>query len=281
MIPPPALDAALEAAFGAVAQAAPLVRADFLGGARDVETKSDGTPVTSTDRRVEEVVRAHLRRTTPGLGLLGEEFGAEGDARDRWVIDPLDGTRNFVAGIPIVATLVGLEIDGQAVLGVVHAPLLGGSGRGRTWWAVQGAGAWRCDGTRARPDRATRIEARTTARLADAFVLHGGLRRVQRAGLWDALASIVADCARTRGFGDFEGHMLVAEGKADAMLDAGVAIHDVTAVRPIVEEAGGRWCVPDGTPLDADFRGTFVSSVAPLVDELARRLHVGPDEGRP
>jgi histidinol-phosphatase len=232
-----------------------------------VERKADASPVTQADRGSEEAIREALRRATPELGLLGEEYGQEGDERDRWVIDPLDATRNFVAGLPYFATLLGLELDGELVLGVVHAAVLG-----ETWCAVRGGGAWAGTGTDPATCRARRLRVSETAALGDAFVQHGGLVHFQRSGLWPAFGDLVARAGRTRGFGDWWGHMLVAEGRCDAMVEGAVHYHDVAAIRPILEEAGGVFRTLGGVPLGAGFHGPVLSSNRELAPELAGLL---------
>ncbi|HEY4595674.1 MAG TPA: inositol monophosphatase family protein, partial [Thermoanaerobaculia bacterium] len=147
----------LEAALAACRRAGEIHRQHFRSAALRVELKKDASPVTVADRGSEEAIRETLHRAIPELGLLGEEFGQEGSERDRWIIDPIDATKNFVAGLPFFATLIGLELGGELVLGVVHAPVLGpGSGLfaegdpaalGETWWAARGQGAWGGTGT--------------------------------------------------------------------------------------------------------------------------------------
>src|SRR4051812_10187968 len=150
----------LEAALAACRRAGEIHREHFRSAALRVELKKDASPVTVADRASEEAIRETLHRATPELGLLGEEFGQEGSETDRWIIDPIDATKNFVAGLPFFATLIGLELGGELVMGVVHAPVLGpGSGffaaqedgdpaaLGETWWAARGQGAWGGTGT--------------------------------------------------------------------------------------------------------------------------------------
>jgi len=260
----------LAAALAACRRAGAIHREHFRSAELSVEKKVDATPVTQADRGAEEAIRETLRRATPELGLLGEEFGQEGDERDRWVIDPLDGTKNFVAGLPWFATLLGLELDGELVLGAVHAALLGENGE--TWCAARGAGAWAGKGTDLATCRERRLRVSATATLEDAFLQHGGLVYFQRTGLWPAFSGIVARAGRTRGFGDWWGHMLVAEGRCDAMLEGTVAYHDVAAIRPILEEAGGVFRTRSTEPLDAGFHGPVLSSNRALEPELAALL---------
>jgi histidinol-phosphatase len=242
----------LEAALAACRRAGEIHRRHFRSAELKVDLKGDASPVTIADRGSEEAIRETLHRATPELGLLGEEFGQEGSERDRWIIDPLDATKNFVAGLPYFATLIGLELDGELVLGVVHAPALGpGSGvsvsqtegdgdtLGETWWGARDEGAWGGIGTRLETCRQRRLRVSDTAEIERAFLLHGGLNLFQRHGHWPAFSNLVARANRTRGFGDWWGHILVAEGRADAMIEAEVALHDVAALKPILEAAGG------------------------------------------
>ncbi|HJP65350.1 MAG TPA: inositol monophosphatase family protein, partial [Actinomycetota bacterium] len=191
-----------------------------------VKTKADLTPVTEVDRAVERAIRDRVERDRPGEAVVGEEFGAEeGDVR--WIVDPIDGTKNFVRAIPVYATLIALERDGELVLGVASAPALG-----RRWWAARGAGAF-ADG---HP-----IRVSTTDRLEDAQLCFGGLNAWRHAGRLDAFLELAGRCKRTRGFGDFWMHMLVAEGGAEIAVEPDVSLWDLAAVKVIVEEAGGRF----------------------------------------
>ena len=196
-----------------------------------IETKPDMTPVTEADRAVEEALRERLAAERPGEAVLGEEYGQEQGARDghtgaRWVLDPIDGTKNYVRGVPVWATLIALERDGQGRVGVVSAPALG-----RRWWAARGEGAW-ADG---RPMRVSAV-----ASLQDASLCHGSLEGWEERGLLPAFLELARRVWRTRGYGDFWQHMLVAEGVADVALEPTVAVWDMAAPKVIVEEAGGR-----------------------------------------
>lgn len=200
-------------------------------GAADlfVETKPDLTPVSEADRAVERALRERLAAERPDDAVMGEEQGAEGaeGAPARWIIDPIDGTKNYVRGIPVFATLIGVERGNEIVAGVASAPAMG-----RRWWAARGRGAF-VDG---RP-----IEVSKVTRTEDAFLLYGGLSAWRKHGRLDGLLSMAARCQRTRGFGDFWMHMLVAEGAADVAAEFDVSVWDLAAVQVIVEEAGGRF----------------------------------------
>jgi histidinol-phosphatase len=189
-----------------------------------VETKPDRTPVTEADRAVEETIRERLARERPDDGMLGEEFGVTGGGSRRWIVDPIDGTRNYSRGIPIWATLIALEENGAVVLGVVSAPALG-----RRWWAERGAGAF----VNGDPIRVSRV-----AEVEDAVLCFA---------LEQPLPAIAERCWHPRAYGDFWAHMLVAEGAVDGAIDAlGVKIWDLAALQPIVEEAGGRFTDREG-----------------------------------
>jgi histidinol-phosphatase len=191
-----------------------------------VETKPDRTPVTEADHAVETMVRQRLDEARPGDGVVGEEFGATGDGRRRWIVDPIDGTKSFVRGVPAWATLLALEVDGDVALGVVSAPALG-----RRWWARRGGGAF-ADGDRIRVSAVRRLE--------DAHLCGPSERYFDVCGLGAAFRGLAERCWGAAGFADFWGHVLVAEGAVDVMVEPVLALWDVAALRPIVEEAGGR-----------------------------------------
>jgi histidinol-phosphatase len=187
-----------------------------------VETKRDLSPVTDADRAVERALRERIAAERPGEGVFGEEEGDDGGSV-RWIVDPIDGTRNFSRGVPLWATLIALERDAELVCGVVSAPALG-----HRWRAARGAGAWR-DGERIAVSAVAKLEeaAASCAYARDLVALE--------AAVWHA-----------RAFGDFWQHMLVAEGALDASVEARLEIWDYAAVVPIVEEAGGRATGLDG-----------------------------------
>ncbi len=210
---------------------------------RDIDRKQkpDGTWATEADWAVEAQVRLRIARSFPEHNILGEEEGLSmaGGAPARegaptWIIDPIDGTNNFIAGIPIWAILVALRVEDRNVLGVCHAPALG-----ETYHGAAGAGAF-CNGARLHVSSEDDIERAT--------ILHSGLDHFRSAGLDSALMTLVAGSFRSRGFGDFWGHMLVARGAAHAMVEPQLSIWDVAALEPIVVEAGGRLTDLEGAP---------------------------------
>jgi histidinol-phosphatase len=200
-----------------------------------VETKPDLTPVSEADRDVEQAMRDRLAIARPGDAVFGEEYGeSEGpDAGRRWIVDPIDGTKSYVRGIPVWATLLALEQDGELTVGVVSAPALG-----RRWWARHGAGAL---GRDALHDAPRPLHVSAVHELADAQLGYGGLEDFQGIGKLDALLELGGRCWRTRGYGDFWSYMLVAEGTMEIALDADVSLWDLAAPKVIVEQAGGRF----------------------------------------
>lgn len=211
-----------------------------------VEAKPDLTPVTDADRAVERALRERIAAARPGEGVFGEEEGDDGGPV-RWILDPIDGTRNFARGIPLWATLIALERDGELVAGVVAAPALG-----RRWWAARGEGAF-ADGEP--------ICVSGIAELAGAAV---------SCSLGPDLAAVEPHVWHARGLGDSWQHMLVAEGALDAAVDARLELYDFAAVAVIVEEAGGRVSALDGGPPKPG--GQVVSSNGRLHDALLARL---------
>lgn len=231
--------------------------------ARDlgVYVKEDRTHVTDGDRAVEQAIRAKLAEERPSDSVYGEEFGTEGRSRRQWIIDPIDGTANFMRGVPIWATLISLVIDGKPEVGVVSAPALN-----RRWWGATGLGAY-LDDDLADSDTATdrRIEVSAVSRLIDAQFSYGSLQ------YWlqnDRLAPIVECCEtvwRSRAIGDFWPYMLVAEGAFDIACELDLEPYDMAALVPIIEEAGGRFSAVDGS--EGPWHGSALATNGLLHDE--------------
>ncbi len=223
-----------------------------------VSTKPDLTPVSEADQAVERVLRARIAEMT-GHAFVGEEFGIdEVDGEYRWIVDPIDGTKNYVRGVPIWATLIGLEHAGHMVVGVVSAPALH-----TRWWAGRGLGAFR---------NGESIHASSVATLADAQVSFAwdGSDNFEPGGIGPRLLALSQRCWRTRGLGDFWQHMLVAEGAFDIAIDPVVALWDIAALVPIIEEAGGRWSSLHGHP---DLAGeSFVTTNGRVHDAVVNAL---------
>jgi histidinol-phosphatase len=195
-----------------------------------VERKPDLTPVTDADRAVEQSIRTTLSRARPRDAVLGEEFGAVGSARRRWIIDPIDGTKNFVRGVPIWATLIALYEDDKPVVGLVSAPALG-----RRWWAAAGHGAY--SGRNA--SHATPIRVSKVPEVSDMSFCYSDLGSWEAGGRLDPMLDLIRGSWRNRAYGDFYGYMLVAEGAVDVMVEPELSLWDVAALIPIVTEAGG------------------------------------------
>jgi histidinol-phosphatase len=252
----PDLDSDLALALELCDDADVLTTARFRAHDLHVETKPDLTPVSEADRAVEEAIRDRLAAARPGDAILGEEFGTSGAGHRRWIVDPIDGTKSYVRGVPVWATLLSLEVESELVLGVVSAPALG-----RRWWASRGGGAF-ADGD---PIRVSDVHA-----LEDAQLCFADFRDWEPQGLGESMLALSRKVWRAVGFGDFWGHMLVAEGAADAMIEPELALWDVAALRPIVEEAGGRCTSTTGTP--AIGPGGCVTTNGHLHDEVLGAL---------
>ncbi len=251
-----------ECAVAAAQQAGRLALRYFDTGLA-VEWKQDQSPVTVADREAEALLRGTLLRAFPGDGFLGEESGdTPGTSGFRWIIDPIDGTRNFVRGIPIWATLIGLEYRDEPIAGVAFVPPLG-----QTYRALRGDGAYRDE---------RRIRVSDVADLRDAIMFYSSLSWFVKAGRQDAFLELARRTQRQRGFGDFYGFVLVAQGSGEFMVEHGVHVWDVAGLKVIVEEAGGRFSDWDGTP--SIHRPDVLASNGRLHDE-ALRLLSGRREG--
>jgi histidinol-phosphatase len=214
-----------------------------------VETKPDLTPVSDADRAAEELIRTQLSRTRPRDAVHGEEMPDTGHGPRRWVVDPIDGTKNFVRGVPVWATLIALLDGDDVVVGLVSAPALG-----RRWWAAQGSGAW----TGRSLASATRLQVSEVGRLQDASLSYSSLSGWEEQGRLDRFLDLTRKVWRTRGYGDFWSHVLVAEGAVDLSAEPELALHDMAALVPIVTEAGGRFTSVQG--VDGPFGGSALVS---------------------
>jgi histidinol-phosphatase len=202
-----------------------------------VETKPDLTPVSDADKAAEDLVRAQLRRTRPRDAVIGEEFEPSGRGTRQWVVDPIDGTKNYVRGVPVWATLIALLDEGRPVVGVVSAPALG-----RRWWAAAGTGAW----TGRSLSAARRLHVSAVASLDDASLSYSDLIEWERAGRREQFLALAGRVWRSRAYGDFWSYMLVAEGGVDIATEPALQIYDMAALVPVVVEAGGRFTSIDG-----------------------------------
>ncbi|MGC4767914.1 histidinol-phosphatase [Micromonospora sp. DT44] len=237
-------------------------RADAIATARfraldlRVDTKPDLTPVSDADTAVEREIRALLTEHRPADGMLGEEYGARPATEPggrRWIVDPIDGTKNFVRGVPVWASLIALYDGDRPAVGVVSAPALG-----RRWWASAGAGAYAGPG----PDAGERIGVSAVRDVGDASVCYSSLTGWEDAGRLDALLDLLRAGWRSRAYGDFYGYMLLAEGALEVMVEPELSLWDVAALVPIVTEAGGTITDLTGRPAPTGEPGTESSVVA-------------------
>ena len=204
-----------------------------------VDTKPDLTPVSDADTAVEQRLRNVLARARPRDAVHGEEYDDTGHGPRRWVIDPIDGTKNFVRGVPVWATLIALMDGDEVGAAVVSAPALG-----RRWWAARGAGAWTGPSlASARPLHVSQVRE-----LPNASLSYSSLGGWEDRGLLEAFLALYRRCWRQRAFGDFWSYMLVAEGAVDVAAEPEVALHDLAAVSLVVEEAGGTFTSLSGVP---------------------------------
>jgi histidinol-phosphatase len=196
-----------------------------------VETKPDRSEVTDADRATELAIKAKLAEKRPEDGVIGEEFGTSEGNNRVWIIDPIDGTANFLRGVPVWATLIALVIDGKPLVSVVSAPALG-----RRWWGSPGEGSK----TRDLDGSVRKLEVSKVSSIADASLSYNNLQLWDRAGMLDALVGLSRKVWRTRAYGDFWSYMLLAEGALEIVAEHDLKIYDIAALVPIVEQAGGQ-----------------------------------------
>lgn len=202
-----------------------------------VETKADASPVTEADLAAERAIRELLASERPADGVFGEEFGTSGDASRQWIIDPIDGTANYLKGIPMWTTLIALAIDGVPRVGVASQPALG-----RRWWAATGLGAW-TDGDSAGPRR---LQVSNVSTVAESSISFQSISQWDEVGRADTLVRMSRAVWRDRGYGDTWPYMLLAEGRLEFVAEFGVKEYDIAALVPIITEAGGRFTDIDG-----------------------------------
>lgn len=232
-----------------------------------VMSKPDLTPVTDADQAVEEGIRRTLSRVRSRDAITGEEQGTTGNSQRRWIIDPIDGTKNFVRGVPVWATLISLVVDDEVVVGVVSAPQLN-----RRWWASKGGGAW----TGRSLLKATQIQVSDVRRLEDASLSYASLNGWDERGRLDDFLSLMRRCWRTRAYGDFWSYMLLAEGAVDLAAEPELEVYDMAALDVIVREAGGRFTSLAGD--DGPFGGNALASNGHLHDAALSFLGSSGDD---
>ncbi len=197
-----------------------------------IETKPDRTPVTDADQSVEKKIREMISQLAPADIVIGEEFENTGSSTRAWIVDPIDGTANFLRGLPIWATLIALRIDSTITTSVVSAPAMG-----RRWWASKGEGAF----TRDVDGSVRKLSVSAVSDLSDSYISYNSIQQWQRIGKEKNIESLSKQVWRIRAFGDFLSYMYVAEGAIDAASEPDLKIYDIAALVPIVQEAGGRF----------------------------------------
>ena len=240
----------------ALADEAGRIGISFFGGSFEVSVKADESPVTEADIAIEEAIRAAVHARYPDDGVLGEEGGLEGEGSRRWIVDPIDGTKNFADGVQLWSNLIALAVDDEPVVGVVNFPALG-----ERYEAAKGSGA-RLNGNPIRVSRADRVSR--------AFVLYASMDDWLDGTYARGVQDLVREARRNRGFGDAWGHALVARGAADVMLEQELATWDFAALQVVVEESGGRMTRFDGSALEHG--GTVLTTNGTLHDEIVARL---------
>lgn len=253
------LELALRLADAADAQSVPRFDAADL----EISTKADNSHVTDADLATERAIRSILETDRPDDGIFGEEYGAQGSTHRQWIIDPIDGTANFLRGVPLWGTMIALAIDGVPAVGVVSMPALG-----RRWWASAGAGAWTSASTAGEPRRLT---TSTVSSLDDASVSFQSIAQWSEAGHLDTLLTVAARVWRDRAYGDVYSYMLLAEGRIDMVAEFGVKEYDIAAAVPIVREAGGRMTAFDGA--DTISARSTLATNGPLHDDFLTLMH--------
>ena len=235
-----------------------------------VMTKPDLTPVSDADRAVEESIRRTLSRARSRDAITGEEEGSSGTSARRWIVDPIDGTKNYVRGVPVWATLIALAVEDEVVMSVVSAPQLG-----RRWWASKDQGSW----TGKSLMKATRNQVSDVRRLEDASLAYASLDGWEERGRLDDFMALMRRCWRTRGYGDFWSYMLLAEGAVDIAAEPELELYDMAALVPIVTEAGGVFTSLDGE--DGPWGGNALATNGHLHDAALSFLGSVPDGDDP
>jgi histidinol-phosphatase len=264
------LGAAVEVALAACDEADAISLASFRRALR-IEAKADASFVTEADTAVERAVRARITGRFPDHGLVGEEYGeATSRSGRRWIIDPIDGTHNYMRGVPIFATLLALEIEGEMVLGAVSAPALQ-----RRWFSWSGGGAWAVDTTLGGWDVASAMSLSVSAidSLDTSSVVYSSYPSLVQSGLAPGFPGLLEKVWRDRGLGDFYGYMLVAEGAAEAMVESDLKVWDLAGPLAVMRHAGARVTDLTGGE-DMPARGVLATNGRvheAILGELARR----------
>jgi histidinol phosphatase-like enzyme (inositol monophosphatase family) len=230
----------LEIALSAGREAGRLTLQYFQQDNFEVERKSDASPVTIADRSAEQLLRERIATALPNDGVLGEEFGeTAGTSGFRWILDPIDGTKSFISGVPLYGTMVAVEHEGRSLVGVVYIP-----GLDEGVFASAGNGAWHFRGS----DQPQRCQVSRRPRLADGLFVTSQVDTFAKRGAAGAFTSLESAAYITRTWGDCYGYLLVATGRAEVMVDPILNVWDAAAVQPIIEEAGGTFTDWQGEP---------------------------------
>ena len=242
------------------AQAADAVAMEYFRGELAVETKDDASPVTEADRACERIIRETILDTFPDHAIYGEEYGKRGEGSFLWLVDPIDGTRSFIRGLPFWSVQIALMVDDELVVGVSSAPAFA-----ETAWAVAGQGAFIND---------RQVRVRELDQLDQADVSFGNLRSLAKGPDWAWAGQIVTRAARCRGYGDFYSYHRLAEGSQDVVIESDVNILDIAALTVIVREAGGVMTDLAGQAIGLNTTSVLAAS-APLHEQLRASLHDG------
>ena len=257
-----AIKSRLDFAVQAARDVSPFILSHFQNADLEVISKSDSSPVTVADRGAEERLRDAIEKAFPGDGVLGEEFDEVASRNGfRWILDPIDGTKSFIHGVPLFGTLVGIEQDGAIVAGVSRFPALD-----EVCYAAVGEGSW----FQARGDAPKRARVKDVPRLEEGVFCTTTMRRWEKLGHGEKFRTLCTRAKLTRGWGDCYGHCLVATGRVQVMVDTAMSVWDAAALVPIVTEAGGRFFDWQGEPTATG--GNGVSVVPGIADEVLRIL---------
>lgn len=255
-----AADLALALRLADAADAVTMARFDAAD--LDVQIKADASHVTEADLATERAIRDMLTVERPGDGVFGEEFGTTGNAARQWIIDPIDGTANYLKGIPMWTTLIALAVDGVPRVGVASQPALG-----RRWWGATGLGAW----TNTPGGEPRRLAVSSVASVAEASASFQSISQWDEVGRLDEVVRLSRAVWRDRGYGDTWPYMLLAEGRLEFVAEFGVKEYDIAALVPIIAEAGGRFTSFEGTDSLAERSALATNGI--LHDDFLRLLH--------
>ncbi|MDY0909399.1 inositol monophosphatase family protein [Microbacterium sp. CFBP9034] len=228
----------------------------------EISTKADASHVTEADLATERAIRALLEAERPTDSVFGEEYGVTGDSHRQWIIDPIDGTANYLKGIPMWTTLIALSIDGVPRVGVASQPALG-----RRWWGATGLGSW----TNTPAGEPKRLSVSSVGTIAESSVSFQSIGQWRDAGQLDALERLTSSVWRDRGYGDTWPYMLLAEGRLEFVAEFGVKEYDIAALVPIISEAGGRFTAFDGSHSLSDRSALATNGL--LHDDFLQLLH--------